>query len=716
MGVRDLFFAIKARDETGAAFDRVKANLRQTEGMAASTSERMRRVGVGMRNFGLGVSAFTGSIMFAFRDSLALFDTQERAQAKVAQAVKSTGGAAGFAADELFRQASALQAVTRFGDEAILDGVTAQLLTFTNIAGEEFQRAQTAALDMATVLGSDLQSASIMLGKALNDPVKGLTAMSRAGVTFSKDQSEVIKSLAETGRIAEAQGLILDELAKQYGGQAEAAAQAGMGALDQLSNSWGDLKEEVGGVIAGILPPITAFFRTAVDGFMGLPQPVKAATVALVAGTAAMGAMTAAAGLLLIALAPLGGALAVITGPVGLAVAGLAALVGIVAALWPETDNATAATDTLTLALGDEITQSQLLATALGDNTLLSVDAARKKLAEAKARHENVKAIIAEQRALALNSTEWSDLTSQIEDSQSALNSLGFPSQDVAVPMRAEAFEGEQQRLADLLRRRQALLDTDKALEDQLKRTEQNILDLETGLGSAEGGVVRFGDGVSPIIPPVDRLGDSLDRTAATARNVKVEAGALGDGLEDAADRANKVADVFDGFGRATSDMLKDVFSDGRVEAGEFGEFLLSWGDKLLGNFLDQVFDPLGDAIQGLFDTMGKGGSGGGGGLFGGLFSGVADWFGGLFGGGAPSIGMDTGGVLGVSGREGIDRNVARFRVSNNEDIHVVKRGQPQGGQVSVTIVARDPNEWKASKGRIARDLSRAVAVGGRYT
>ena len=71
------------------------------------------------------------------------------------------------------------------------------------------------------------------MGKALNDPVANLSALSRSGIQFSDEQKAVIKSMAETGRLAEAQTLILDELNRQYGGSAEAAAKA-----DGGSRSW----------------------------------------------------------------------------------------------------------------------------------------------------------------------------------------------------------------------------------------------------------------------------------------------------------------------------------------------------------------------------------------------------------------------------------------------------------------------------------------------
>ena len=113
-----------------------------------------------------------------------------------------------------------------------------------------------AALNLATRLDGDLKSASIQLGKALNDPVANLSALSRAGIQFSVEQKETIKSLAETNRLAEAQNIILQELETQFGGAAEAAAKAGLGPFEQLRNALSDVSEEFGKLILENIEPL----------------------------------------------------------------------------------------------------------------------------------------------------------------------------------------------------------------------------------------------------------------------------------------------------------------------------------------------------------------------------------------------------------------------------------------------------------------------------
>lgn len=230
------------------------------------------------------------AIIQGVRQSIDLFRQQEKAVAKVAQAIRSTAGAAGRDLQQLKRDASALQEDTLFGDEDILNNVTAQLLTFTNIAGEQFDRTQQVALDLATVLDGDLKSASIQLGKALNDPVANLSALSRSGIQFSEEQKAVIKELANTNRLAEAQKVILSELERQYGGQAAAAAKVD-GGLTQLSNKFGDLLELIGRFVLQALQPLIEYASDFVDVLAPMFEVVDYGSEALEEQRVEMGAL-----------------------------------------------------------------------------------------------------------------------------------------------------------------------------------------------------------------------------------------------------------------------------------------------------------------------------------------------------------------------------------------------------------------------------------------
>jgi hypothetical protein len=194
----------------------------------------------------LVASAFVamGAAMAA-RKVLQATMVQEAAVAQLTAALKSTAGAAQLSASALTSLAAQLQTVTTYGDESII-AMEALLLTFKNIKGDNFNRATRDILDMATAMKMDLKSAAVMVGKALNDPTEGLTAMSRAGVTFSDSQKDVIKKLQESGDMAAAQVLIMKELESQFGGSAEAARDTLAGALQALKNAFGDLFEGQG--------------------------------------------------------------------------------------------------------------------------------------------------------------------------------------------------------------------------------------------------------------------------------------------------------------------------------------------------------------------------------------------------------------------------------------------------------------------------------------
>jgi len=130
-------------------------------------------------------------------------------------------------------------------DDDNLREMTNVLLTFGEIQGKTFTKANELALDLSVAFGKDLQSSAVMVGKALNDPIKGLTALSRIGVQFTAEQQEQIKAMMEVGDIAGAQKIIMKELERQVGGSAAAQADA----VDKTMVAWGNFKEAIGDAI-----------------------------------------------------------------------------------------------------------------------------------------------------------------------------------------------------------------------------------------------------------------------------------------------------------------------------------------------------------------------------------------------------------------------------------------------------------------------------------
>lgn len=171
----------------------------------------------------------------------------EKSFAALTVALKNNAGAAGLSSEELNALAEDLQKVTTFSDDAVRSS-EALLLSFRQISGQEFERAERAILDLATALGTDLQSATKLVGRALADPIKGMTALSRAGVVLDETQKNLVKRLVETGNQVGAQGVLLNELEKRFGGAAEAARDTFGGAIEGLKNAFKDLLEIKGGL------------------------------------------------------------------------------------------------------------------------------------------------------------------------------------------------------------------------------------------------------------------------------------------------------------------------------------------------------------------------------------------------------------------------------------------------------------------------------------
>lgn len=204
-----------------------------------------KAIGVGMAA-GAGTAAIgIVALNKVISESVALANVQEEAEVKLAAVLKATGEAAGYNTQELTAMAGSMQGVTTVGDETIISGMSI-LATFKEVRKEGFERATMAALDMSAVMGTDLNSSVVQIGKALNDPIKGLSSLSRVGVSFTEQQKDQIAVLQESGDIMGAQSIILKELESQFGGTAAALRDNFKGAVTAASNSWGDLQEQIG--------------------------------------------------------------------------------------------------------------------------------------------------------------------------------------------------------------------------------------------------------------------------------------------------------------------------------------------------------------------------------------------------------------------------------------------------------------------------------------
>lgn len=226
----------------------------------------------------LGGFGTTIASTFAAGAAVHLAGEQLRAEKKLGAVLAATGHAAGFEAEELKRLAANLQGVTNFADETTISAM-AVLATFNQIKGPIFTEAIKSAQDMSTVLGTDLQSSVVLIGKALQNPISGLTQLQKKGVQFTEAQKDQIKAMVEAGNVMGAQKLILGELSNRFGGAAKAMASP----IVQLKNTVADLGEQVGMLMLPTLKAMAAATKAFLDAWGNKAVQIAGAVLALIA-------------------------------------------------------------------------------------------------------------------------------------------------------------------------------------------------------------------------------------------------------------------------------------------------------------------------------------------------------------------------------------------------------------------------------------------------
>lgn len=246
MADKKVNIVIAAKNRVGRVIGSIQRRLK---GLARSAISVQGAI-AGAVGGAIGIAGVTRAIRAA--------DQQITAERKLAAVLKATGGAAGFSAAQFKKRAAELQQATVFGDEAIL-GLQAQLASMREINGQEFDRATKAALDLSTVFDQSLKQSARQVGVALADPARGMTRLNRVGVTFTETEKQLVQQLQETGRMAEAQALILDKLEGAFDGVSEAVAEGPIGAIKQAQNAIGDMVEAIGKKVAPLVAAVAGF-------------------------------------------------------------------------------------------------------------------------------------------------------------------------------------------------------------------------------------------------------------------------------------------------------------------------------------------------------------------------------------------------------------------------------------------------------------------------
>jgi hypothetical protein len=219
--------------------------LKQANAAFANLQGSVRSLGA---NFALAGAAIAtvGVVIGKNVEALARIET---INAQTAQTISTMGNAANISATEVEALAGRLESLTAIEAESIQEGANL-LLTFGNIrnelgAGNDiFSQTTEIMVDMGVALRKGPVETATMLGKALNDPIQGLTALRRVGVSFTEQQIEQVKALQTSGDLMGAQKLILQELQNQYGGSGAAYAKTFTGQLELMGHELGTIGEE----------------------------------------------------------------------------------------------------------------------------------------------------------------------------------------------------------------------------------------------------------------------------------------------------------------------------------------------------------------------------------------------------------------------------------------------------------------------------------------
>lgn len=195
------------------------------------------------------------------------------AQTRVSQVYQSMGYPE--LADQAIEYADALEKTLGVDEKTIL-AAQAKLATFSDVAASAdlMRDATMLAADMAAAGFGDMAGNANGLGKALQDPIAGMSLLTKNGSLTRAEQTAIAEEFARTGDKAAAQAAILEALNKQVGGVAEATADSSA----KMSLAWGEVTEAVGMALLPVLDELAPIVQDISDWM------AKNSKVVLIAG------------------------------------------------------------------------------------------------------------------------------------------------------------------------------------------------------------------------------------------------------------------------------------------------------------------------------------------------------------------------------------------------------------------------------------------------
>jgi len=269
--------AVSALQQTNNASKQLNQTLNTTSKRAGTATANILRFGISFRSVVGPMVALTGALTLANR-SLNTFGKRQADLKVLAAQLERIGAGGSKQLDELREAADRLGDATLFSQDDFIQSFNI-LSSFRAIAVESFTEVSEVAADIAQVMGSDVKSATVQLAKALEDPKRGLTALSRSGITFNEGQTETIKKLVDSGKLLDAQALILETIKGQYEGAGEAAGKGFAGALDLLSENAVDAAEALGKVLEPAATNAANALAGLLEQISKIPTPIADATL-----------------------------------------------------------------------------------------------------------------------------------------------------------------------------------------------------------------------------------------------------------------------------------------------------------------------------------------------------------------------------------------------------------------------------------------------------
>ena len=229
----------KGTKKLSSIFQNTAGSIAAVQGPLGPVAGRISAIGAIIGRVNPLMLVFTAGMVgigLAVTKTIKAISNLEVQQGKLNALLKATGNAAGLVGRDIEIMAEAIGKGTLASVQGARDAAGV-LLTFKSITGETFEETLKLTQDLAAVGFGSMKTAALQLGKALEEPEIGLSALRRVGVSFTEQQKEQIKVLAMTGRQMEAQAIIIKTLKQQVGGAGEGAAGGLAGAYDTLKEN-----------------------------------------------------------------------------------------------------------------------------------------------------------------------------------------------------------------------------------------------------------------------------------------------------------------------------------------------------------------------------------------------------------------------------------------------------------------------------------------------